>query len=446
MADILVVDDDQSVAKAFEHFLAFDGHTCRIASNAEEAMRFIEERRPELVMMDVRMPGIDGLQALQTMRARFPGIFVVIMTAYGTSQTSIDAIRAGAFDYLTKPLDLDNLREVIGKALAAQHIAESVGAKSAEMAHEAPPVSLVGATPAMLDVYKLIGRLATNSVPALIVGERGTGKRLAVTTIHHNSSRREQPMTTLNCAEASDEEIDHALFGPAGGTIEVRHVDKLTASRQGRLLQALIAQRTRGSGQRLTARIVATTERDLADDARAGTFSRELYDELAVITLRMPPLRDRRDDIPRLVQYFIHRFNWELDRAIRGVDDRVARMLQDHPWPGNVGELERVIKRACIVARSDVIGVDDVGELLGEERLSPHDDGDSALGRAVRTALHDRLVQPGAAASAYHDILDLVERGLVDEALIITNGNQVKAAEILGVNRATLRKKMPPDA
>lgn len=445
MADILVVDDDQSVAKAFEHFLAFDGHTCRIASNAEDAIRCVEERRPDLVMMDVRMPGIDGLQALQQMRARFPGLHVVIMTAYGSSQTSIDAIRAGAFDYLTKPLDLDSLREVIAKALAAQHIAEAVGAASGE-AEAAPPVSLVGATPAMLDVYKLIGRLATNNVPALVVGERGTGKRLAVATIHDNSTRCEQALTTVDCGDASEEQMEARLFGHTGGTVVLPHVDRLAPMLQARLLHALVAQRTRGSGPRLAARIVATTERDLADDARGGQFSQELFDELAVITLRMPPLRDRRDDIPLLVQHFIHRFNMELDRTIRGVDDRVARLLRDHPWTGNVGELERVIKRACIVARSDVIGVDDIGQSLADSHFPARIGGDSALVRAVRTALHDRLVQPEPSASAYHDIVDLVEQSLVSEALTITNGNQVKAAEILGVNRATLRKKMPPDA
>ena len=446
MADILVVDDDQSVAKAFEYFLAFDGHTCRIASNAEDAIRRIEEQRPHLVMMDVRMPGIDGLQALAEIRARFPGIYVVIMTAYGTSQTSIDAIRAGAFDYLTKPLDLDNLREVIGKALAAQHIADVVGASNVDTGPDAMPVSLVGATPAMLDVYKLIGRLATNSVPALIVGERGTGKRLTVATIHDNSPRRERTLAMLDCAEASEADVDAALFGHGAGTVELRHVDRLPSARQGRLLHALVAQRTRGSGPRLAARIVATTERELGDDARSGQFSLELYDELAVITVRMPPLRERRDDIPLLITYFVHRFSQELDRAIRGVDDRVARLLRDHPWAGNVGELERVIKRACIVARSEVIGVDDLGESLADSRAPASTDGDSALIRAVRTALHDRLVQVVPSASAYHDILDVVERSLVSEALAITNGNQVKAADILGVNRATLRKKMPPDA
>lgn len=442
MADILVVDDDQSVAKAFEVFLAFDGHRCRIASDAEEAIRAIEAQRPHLVMMDVRMPGIDGLQALQQMRARFPRLYVVMMTAFGTSQTSIDAIRAGAFDYLTKPLDLDNLREVIAKALAAQQIAASVGAPRDAGSSEAPPISLVGEAPAMLDVYKLIGRIATNSVPALIVGERGTGKRLAVATIHDNSSRRDQPLVTIDCGEVGESEGDEALFGRVAGTVALLHVDRLAPARQGRLLQALIAQRTRGSGPRLTARIVATAERELGDAVGAGEFSRELYDELAVITIRMPPLRDRREDIPRLVQHFIHRFDQELDRSIRGVDDRVARLLQDHAWSGNVGELERVIKRACIVARSEVIGADDIGPSLAASRFPAGGDADSALNRAVRTALHDRLVQAGAGASVYHDIVELVEGRLVSEALTITNGNQVKAAEILGVNRATLRKKI----
>src|SRR6185312_7188711 len=164
MADILVVDDDQAVARAFEHFLKFEGHTCRLASNAADALKLLRERRPNLVMMDVRMPGMDGLHALQQVRSAFPDVYVVIMTAYGTSQTSIDAIRAGAFDYLTKPLDLDELREVIRKALEAQKVRlEASGPGGDE--EPAPPVALIGETPAMRDVYKMIGRLATNDVP-----------------------------------------------------------------------------------------------------------------------------------------------------------------------------------------------------------------------------------------------------------------------------------------
>jgi DNA-binding NtrC family response regulator len=443
VADVLVVDDDQSIATAFQHFLAFEGHACRLASSAHEAVHLIDERRPDLVMMDVRMPGVDGVEALREIRERFPGIHVVMMTAYGTSQTSIDAIRAGAFDYITKPLDLDELRDVIGRALAAQHPTDAGATADAE----APPliVSLIGKSPEMVEVYKMIGRLATNSVPALVVGERGTGKRLVVSTIHENSARRDRPFVSLDCATAREGEIDAVLFGRTVGTVELAHVERLPLPMQVRVAQALVVERTRGSGPRLTARVLGTTERDLADDARAGTFSRDLYDELAVITLRLPPLRERRDDIPVLVRYFIQRFNQELSREIRGVDDQVARRLQDHAWPGNAGELERVIKRACIVTRSNLIGLGDIGESLTDSRFPGRPDVASMLDRAVRSALQERLVQMPPSGSVYHDIVDVVETALVSEALTITNGNQVKAAEILGVNRATLRKKMPEE-
>ena len=447
MADILVVDDDQSVATAFERFLAFEGHACRLASNAADAIRMIDEQPPNVVIMDVRMPGVDGLQALQQLRTRFPGIYVVMMTAYGTSQTSIDAIRTGAFDYLTKPLDLDQLREVIGKALAAQLAVERPAASGESEGTSAPVVSLIGDSPVMLEVYKMIGRLATNSAPALVTGERGTGKHLVVATIHENSDRRERTLLTVNCGNVSEAEVDVALSADDAGTVELDDVHLLPVALQTIVSQALAAARTKGAVPRLTARIIATSERDLADETRSGKFAQALYDELAVVTLRLPPLRERRDDIPLLVRQFVQHFNVELNRDIRGVDDQVARALQQHSWPGNVGELERVIKRACIVARSNVITVDDVRESLADSRFPGRPDVESALERSVRGALHERLVQSrGPAASPFHDVVDAVESVLVREALVITNGNQLKAAEILGVNRATLRKKMPADS
>lgn len=442
MAEILIVDDDQSVATAFGHFLHFAGHGFRLASNAEDAVRLIAEQRPNLVMMDVRMPGVDGLQALEQIRSQFPDVPVAIMTAYGTSQTSIDAIRAGAFDYLTKPLDLDQLTAVIDKALAAQRVSDDSGAVVVE---DVPSVSLVGDSPAMLEVYKMIGRLATNDVPALVVGERGTGRRLVILTIHDNSSRRGRPFLTIDCAVLAESAIDTAVFGPEDGTVQLDRIEALSLPFQARLARALGDERGRGAP--LQARVIASTECDLADRIESGAFSRELYDALAVITLRIPPLREHRDDIPLLVRHFIQRFNTELNRAIKGVDDRVARMLQGHAWPGNVGELERVIKRACIVARSDVLTIDDIGESLADSRFSGTGDAESSLERSVRAVLYDRLVQTsGSASSPFHDIVESVESALVREALTITNGNQVKAADILGVNRATLRKKMPAES
>ena len=446
MADILVVDDDQSIATAFEHFLRFEGHQYRIASNAEDAVRLIGERQPTLIMMDIRMPGIDGLQALRDIRRRFPSVYVVMMTGYGTSQTSIDAIREGAYDYLTKPLDLDELREVIRKALATQLASATAIAPAAEVG---PRPALVGETPAMRDVYKVIGRLAAIDVPAVVVGEHGTGKQLVIATIHDNSPRRDRPFVSIDCAAVPEAVLEAELFEHATGTVQLAAVEALPLSLQARLSRAL-GENTRGlasATSRLQARVIASTDQELNGLVVSGAFSRELYQALAVITVNLPPLRDRRQDIPLLVRHLIQRFNADLNRTIRGVDETVARMLQEHDWPGNVGELETVIKRACILARGDVITTDEIGQTLAGEPLPARQDVESALVRAVRTALQERLVDSSATetASAFHDIVDLVETALVKEALAITSGNQLKAAGLLGVNRATLRKKMPGD-
>jgi len=442
MADILVVDDDQSVASAFEKFLSFEGHTCRLASNAEEAMQAIAERRPALVMMDVRMPGVDGLSALKQIRGTFPDIYVVMMTGYGTSQTSIDAIRSGAYDYLTKPLDLEEIRAVIRKAIEAQQTRTSV--EVAETTADPLP-RLVGSTAAMRDVYKTIGRLAGIDVPALVVGEHGVGKQLVIAAIHENSSRAERPFKVLDCGTLDDSAIEQVLFDGSEGTVQLSQVEKLSPPLQVRLARALGDTVARQStADHLTARVIASTENDLASLAQSGTFDRELYAALSVVTVRLPPLRERREDIPLLVRHFIQRFNVEFDRAIARADDKVLAVLHEYSWPGNVGELETVVKRGCILARSDVITVDDVGSRLGERRAISRQDAESSLIAAARTALQERLVNApeNASASAYHDIIDVVESTLVGEALKITNGNQVKAAAVLGVNRATLRKKI----
>jgi DNA-binding NtrC family response regulator len=448
MAEILVVDDDQSVASAFERFLHYEGYRYRIASNAQDALRLMDDHTPDLVVMDVRMPGVDGLQALQEMRARFPDVYVVMMTAYGTSQTSIDAIRAGAFDYLTKPLDLDQLRTVIQKALAARRIRDAAHIPS-DSGPTLPAVSLVGDTPAMHDVYKTIGRLATNDVPALVIGERGTGKQLVVATIHDNSDRREKPFVSLDCAALPESIVEQELFGRSAGTVHLANVQALPPALQARLARALGPERTRGSAAGgVDARVLASTDSDLARLVADGTFNHELFDALAVITVRLPPLRERREDIPLLVTHLVQRFNEELNRTIKGVDEELSRRLQAHEWPGNVGELESVVKRACIITRGDVLTIEDIGDSLTASRFPVSKDVEGQLARAVRTTLQERLVEPAGASpsSIFHDIVDLVEATLVKEALTITNGNQVKAAEILGVNRATLRKKMPSNA
>ena len=441
MAEILVVDDDQSIVAAFRRFLADERHRARFAGSAADALALIAEQKPDLVIMDVRMPGVDGLQALQEMRSIHPDLFVVIMTAYGTSQTSIEAIRSGAFEYLKKPLDLEELREVIGKALAAQKI--SRGAEPQAVAGERP-IDLVGQTPAMLDIYRVIGRLSTNDVPALIAGERGTGKELVAETIHGNSARRELPFVTIDCRSASEEAVAEA-FAEWGGTVLFINIGALGAAAQSFLMRAMRESQGRHSptAGRMLPRVLASTDVDLREAVKNGSFDRELHETLSVITISIPPLRDRRDDIPLLVAHLIRRFNGELNRTIKGVDATVAEKFQEHAWPGNVRELEVVLKRACILARADVITVDDLGSGLGAQPAF-QSQSDAAVRGSVTSALHERLRQAtdDKNASPFHDVVDLVETVLVEEALKLTKGNQVKAAEILRVNRATLRKKM----
>jgi DNA-binding NtrC family response regulator len=440
MAEILVVDDDQSMASAFERFLAHEGHACMVASNAEEALKLAGEADPDLVIMDIKMPGVDGLTALQQMRSRYPDLLIVMMTAFGTSQTSIDAIREGAFEYLTKPLDLDQLRVVIRQALAAR---ESTRRAPDEGSAAPSAVRLVGEVPAMQDVYRMIGRLAVNDVPALVLGERGTGKELVVATIHANSSRREQPFATVDCLALSEDALEAELFAPRGGTLHLAFVHALSKTLQTKLIRVISDEHASTQRDRSAPRIIASTDEDLAKAVEAGSFSRQLYEALSVITLRLLPLRERAADIPLLVRYFIQRFNEQLNRTITGADEDVLRRFRDHTWPGNVGELQIAVKRACIVTRGPEITMDDVGDSLSEHPLHQREDVELDLDRTVRDALRSRLAEAtgDAPSSVFHEIVTMVETALVKEALAITSGNQVKASEMLGVNRATLRKK-----
>ena len=443
MANILVIDDDESVASALRRFFEFEGHACRVCGSAADGLRAIQDARPDLVVLDIRMPGVDGLQALEQIQARHPGLLVVMMTGYGTSQTSIDAMRAGAFDYLTKPPDLEDLRAVLARALAASAMRETLpaAAESEGLAH----VGLVGETAAMRELYKMIGRLAANDVPALIEGEPGTGKVLVVATLHANSARAKQPLRLVDCGGAPAE-VERAIFGGGAGTLHLARIEKLPPELQSRLARALAGEAgPRLSADTLTARVLATADRDLGAEVTAGALNPDLHQSLSLITLRLPPLRERREDIPLLVRHFLQRINARLNRSFRGVDDQAARRLKEHAWPGNVGELERVLTRAAIVAGGDIISAADIGD-LDRASFTVGAEAASALERATRTALQERLVEakPGS-SSIFHDLVDIVEATLVKDALSITNGNQVKAAELLGVNRATLRKKASPE-
>jgi DNA-binding NtrC family response regulator len=278
-----------------------------------------------------------------------------------------------------------------------------------------------------------------------VTGERGTGKELVAATIHNNSARRDQPFVTIDCANLPPDDVDAEVARLGEGSAHLSAVHALPRPAQVRVMRMLRDEPGRGTARGPgRTRILASTDRDLAAAVDDGSFSLELYELLKVITVRLKPLRERREDIPPLVRHFILRFNDELSRSFTGVDDATMRRLSEYSWPGNAAELESVLKRACIVARGDVITLTDLGDSLSGGRALGRQGAESALARAARTALQERLVeQTGDAASAslYHEIVSVVEAALVDEALTITNGNQVKASDLLGVNRATLRKK-----
>ncbi len=475
MARILVVDDDERICKVFTEFLSGEGHEPEIASNASEALESVRAGRPDLVLMDVRMPGTNGLEALEMIRQVDPDIHVVIMTAYGTSQTSIEAMRLGAYDYLIKPLDLHELKKVINSALEARALSHKIEDEdeTSDRWEKYSMVNLVGSTPGMQEAYKLIGILATNTVPALLVGERGVGKHLVAHTIHANSDRRKGPFAAVHCQSLPAVDLELELFGreehdpltgqvtrtpgqldaTRGGTLFLDDIEVLPMNLQSRLLRVLTNQ---GTSQRVASgesgesptntRVITATELEvrLNDQVREGSFNQGLFQHLNTLSIHLPPLRKRLDDLPDLVMHFIRRYNSELDKSLRGVDDRVMKRMRAYSWPGNVGELDSVIKRAAVLARGDAITAVEFDDQLGDASFVQREDAEVALELAVRRCFRQFLSeQEGEVVNtSFHDIVQQVEIILVNEALAEASGNQVRAATLLGLNRTTLRKKM----
>jgi two-component system nitrogen regulation response regulator GlnG len=295
----------------------------------------------------------------------------------------------------------------------------------------------------MVELYKMIGRLSKNDVPALFVGEPGTGKSLAIAMLHDSSARGHEPLVRVDCSLPA-QALEDVLFGDTSGTLQLAAIEQLPLSLQTRLVRAISDADRAHSTERLRARVLASTSADLVSAVASGTFRRDLYDIISLITIHLPSLRERRDDLPLLIRHFIRTINGKLNRNIRGLDDQAAKKLQEHAWPGNISELERVLTRAAILAGGDVITSNDIA-FLTDSMFQAGTEALSSLERSVRSALQERLVDAPKDASVFHHIVDAVEAALVKEALAITNGNQVKASELLGLNRATLRKKAPSD-
>jgi DNA-binding NtrC family response regulator len=467
MARVLIADDERSICDAFALLLADEGHAPLTASTGEEALRMVRDQRPDMVFLDVRMPGMDGLAVLKAIQESSPGLPVVVMTAYGTLDTAAEALRNKAFDYLGKPLDLAQIRQLLRRALHTPEPLEATTRVAAGGEPGARPV-LVGQSASMQELFKSIVLLADNDLTVLVQGESGVGKELVARAIHDSGARAIEPFVAVNCAAIPEQLIESELFGhergaftdaksartgrfeaAGGGTLFLDEISELPLHLQSKLLRVLQERSFERVGSVTSlpfrARLVCASNRDLAAAVAAGDFREDLYHRINIVALQVPPLRERLEDLPELVQALLQRANREVGKAVTAVEQAVLDRLQRHDWPGNVRELEHVIKRSVLRARGPVLTVHDLSLEAGP---APTESGGPEVERllASLTQLAPALVEAarrGDPVDGLHDqAIGRLERALIDAALAATDGNQVAAARLLGMSRTTLRAKL----
>jgi two-component system nitrogen regulation response regulator GlnG len=463
-ARILIADDEESLRWVLAKGLRGAGYDVTAVADGESALRAFEAEPFDLVFLDVRMPGLDGLTVLERLRASRADAPVVVMTAHGSMDTAIKAMQRGAYDYLTKPFDLDEVLLLTERALAAARLSQEVARLRSGLREVREFSALIGRHPRMQEVYKTIGRIAGTDVTVLLRGESGTGKELVARAIHHYSRRSGRPFVAVSCAAIPGPLLESEMFGHErgaftdarerrlgkfelahGGTLYLDEIGDMPVDLQTKLLRAL-QERTieRVGGHEPIAvdvRVLAATNRDLEALMKEGRFREDLYYRLNVVTIHLPPLRERRRDIPLLVEHFLAKHAEELGE--RGVAPEALDRLVAYDWPGNVRELENVIQRAMVMAAGGVI----LPEHLPIGPVSPAAAAvamDASLEEVIERRLMEcvRGLRERRAANLYDLVVGLVEKPLLRAVLRETGGNQVRAAQILGINRNTLRKKL----
>ena len=452
-ASLLIVDDEQAVCWALSRALTRKGHQVATAATAEEGLKLAGEQTPEVIILDVRLPKMDGLSALPLFRQRVPEAAIIVITAFGTLPTAVQAVAGGAFDYLAKPFDLDQALGVIERALQRR---PSPTAPTAS-ATPSPSEDLVGSSPSMQQVFKRIALVAPRDACVLITGESGTGKELVARAIHRYSARRDQPFLPVHIAALNPNLVESELFGHArgaftgatqartgllaladGGTVFLDELAEIPLGVQVKLLRALeyneVTPVGATAGQPLNLRILTATHQDLSRAVSEGRFRADLFYRLHVFEVHLPPLRERPEDIEALAGHFLRRFR---PSALPLLPETLA-YLQGRPWWGNVRELRNALEHAAILARE--------GPLLPEHFPPSGLNGDARspaeqVMAAVRLWLAERL-RDGTPNNLHEELLNLVEPALLEEVSRRLRGNRLVAAQWLGLNRATVRKKL----
>lgn len=458
MNTLLVIDDEKSVRYSFERIFE-NYYSVLTAEDGKSAIEVLDRNieNIDVVFLDVRMPGMNGIEVLRRIRDKSKNIPVIIMTAFSDSDTAIEAMKGGAFDYLLKPLRNEQLRDVIEKALDSARLRQEAFCYCDENFSDAE--TIVGKSSSILDLCKKIGQSAGSDIPVLITGESGVGKEIVARAIYNHGRRKGEVFMAVNCAALPEGIIESELFGNekgaftgadkkrigrfeqcSGGTIFLDEIGDMHPSAQAKLLRVL----QDGSFERLgssetirtNVRLIAASNKNLWAEAEEGRFREDLFHRLNVFPIYIPPLRERKEDIQPLSEYFISRAVKGTDKQTKGITPDALKMLMTHNWPGNVRELENVIKRAVVVSTGDVIGVNDL--VIHEKPLKKE--------LCALTDVVDNLIESAIATDEHPDIYTVVvssvEKQLIERVLEITKGNKQKASELLGITRVTLRKKM----
>ena len=460
MDKLLLIDDEADVRYSFQRIFDSPGLDLATAASGEEGLKLIPKLKPDLVLMDVRMGGISGLETLRRLRQFDTKLPVILMTAYGTTQTAIEAMKHGAYDYVLKPFDVPKLKALVAAALKASRDMRQVVSYQPLLESEDYEQGVVGRSEPMQAVFKLIGQLAASDATALITGESGTGKELVARAVYHHSKRSEKPFLAINCAAIPENLLESELFGHEkgaftgataqrigkfeqchGGTLFLDEIGDMTLPTQAKVLRVLQSgtfERVGGNQPvKVEVRVIAATNKPLEQAVAKKEFREDLFYRLNVVRIQMPALRERRDDIPLLVNYFLKK---HAKGAPKSISTAALETLQRYDWPGNVRELENALLRALVVAKGEALLP---GDLPGEISRPTHATGALPAG-AVAADL------PSLALALFRlargdkqlKVLPAVERELVIQAMLETKGNQVQAAKLLGITRATLRKRL----
>lgn len=447
MKKILIVDDELNMRLVLSAMLKKEGFDVSCAANGREALQILQSHKTAVVITDLKMPDVDGMELLTGISERYPEIPVIMITAHGTIATAVEALKKGAFDYITKPFDLDDLRNVVAKAIKTSDLKQS---ELLLPPAEIERIGMIGSSPRTMEIFDAIKRVAQTTTTVMITGETGTGKELVADAIHYNSPRKNNPLIKINCAAIAETLMESELFGyekgaftgaavtkpgkfelAHKGTLFLDEVAEIPREMQVKLLRVIQEQEFERVGGlrtiKVDVRIVAATNQNLSRQVQAGNFREDLYYRLNVFPIDIPPLRERKEDILPLVDYFLEKFNKKLGLSV-GMDREVKEMLLRYEWPGNIRELENLIERMMLLAKNNLITS---GEVPAEFKLSldklvatPFDDGKKRFKEYMRGHVEN------------------VERQMIIKCLEETGGNVTNAAKKMGLSRKGLQLKM----